>query len=387
MASGACGVSKRKIRLQTIISGTLILRTFLIQHHIPPTKAIHSVCSQNKEWPLMDLETIKVAVELLKDTANGVKWLGKGVVSKHCRHCTGIDDVCACNNGCRTKNNTQCSAVWNHCRHCRGLAGKACCCPCGCAAQNPVECAHNYTCDRCCLREFTGPVFLCRHCPDYGVCKDCYETNEHDIHSFNRVSWPGALPVVLAAVNPGRMQPQTSTPQTSPNPKIVNNSAATAPPRGPSVHYAVSCDRCGCSPIQGTRFKCVDCPDFDLCQLCYNADHHGHHGFHCYSAPQVLAATHAPKLPPAPVPAQLSAQAPSAFLASTGIGGACTCCRGPNASIYNGVVGGGLTYICTQCCTAQINKSTAKRKTHKPKRFERRWRCVCLVPVPKCSDI
>lgn len=38
--------------------------------------------------------------------------------------------------------------------------------------------------------------------------------------------------------------------------------------------YGVGCDRCGCLPILGRRYRCMDCPDsigFDLCGACHDA--------------------------------------------------------------------------------------------------------------------
>eukprot|EP01083_Nonionella_stella_P123098 370708_1 len=39
-------------------------------------------------------------------------------------------------------------------------------------------------------------------------------------------------------------------------------------PPPPAVHHGVVCDGCDIGPIVGTRFKCVECPDFDLCESC-----------------------------------------------------------------------------------------------------------------------
>ena len=41
-----------------------------------------------------------------------------------------------------------------------------------------------------------------------------------------------------------------------------------------SVHSNVTCDGCGASPIAGVRFKCMVCPDYDLCERCEAAALH-----------------------------------------------------------------------------------------------------------------
>jgi hypothetical protein len=41
-----------------------------------------------------------------------------------------------------------------------------------------------------------------------------------------------------------------------------------------SVHKSTLCDRCGISPIIGTRYSCLICQNFDLCEYCENADTH-----------------------------------------------------------------------------------------------------------------
>ncbi len=37
------------------------------------------------------------------------------------------------------------------------------------------------------------------------------------------------------------------------------------------VHPGITCDCCEASPIVGTRYKCQECEDFDLCQICYDS--------------------------------------------------------------------------------------------------------------------
>eukprot|EP01029_Cantina_marsupialis_P027411 TRINITY_DN766_c0_g1_i2.p1 TRINITY_DN766_c0_g1~~TRINITY_DN766_c0_g1_i2.p1 ORF type:complete len:3952 (+),score=1641.27 TRINITY_DN766_c0_g1_i2:307-12162(+) len=42
-----------------------------------------------------------------------------------------------------------------------------------------------------------------------------------------------------------------------------------------------NCDGCSCKGIKGLRYRCIKCPDYDLCQKCYDADCHvEEHGAH-----------------------------------------------------------------------------------------------------------
>ena len=41
---------------------------------------------------------------------------------------------------------------------------------------------------------------------------------------------------------------------------------------GARSHVGVTCDGCGCSPIVGTRFKCLVCVDVDLCAACHGGE-------------------------------------------------------------------------------------------------------------------
>jgi len=44
---------------------------------------------------------------------------------------------------------------------------------------------------------------------------------------------------------------------------------AAAPMSGIEVHPGVACDGCSQAPILGKRFKCLQCPDYDLCERCF----------------------------------------------------------------------------------------------------------------------
>jgi len=46
--------------------------------------------------------------------------------------------------------------------------------------------------------------------------------------------------------------------------KASEESNRRAPPSGPAYHPNIVCDGCE-NGILGTRYKCLSCPDFDLC--------------------------------------------------------------------------------------------------------------------------
>ncbi len=52
-----------------------------------------------------------------------------------------------------------------------------------------------------------------------------------------------------------------------------NNVPSTAQP---ALHAGVQCDGCECE-IRGYRYKCIECPDFDLCFQCEMKKLHGDH--------------------------------------------------------------------------------------------------------------
>jgi hypothetical protein len=50
--------------------------------------------------------------------------------------------------------------------------------------------------------------------------------------------------------------------------------------------HQVVCDGCNIDPIVGVRYKCAECPDFDLCSDCEAKGEHGHHTFLKVKTPQ-----------------------------------------------------------------------------------------------------
>lgn len=49
-------------------------------------------------------------------------------------------------------------------------------------------------------------------------------------------------------------------------------------PTLPLVNEFIACDGCNQSPLQGLRFKCKACPDYDLCAKCFTEKSLLHHG-------------------------------------------------------------------------------------------------------------
>jgi Zinc finger, ZZ type len=40
------------------------------------------------------------------------------------------------------------------------------------------------------------------------------------------------------------------------------------------IHRTITCNHCRTAPIRGFRFKCANCPDFDICEHCEALDSH-----------------------------------------------------------------------------------------------------------------
>jgi hypothetical protein len=213
----------------------------------------------------------------------------RGAISKHCRHCTGVNASCACNHGCKPRPTTECSSSisWKHCHHCRGTTGVECTCDQGCLARLPTGCLHHVTCNRCGVHAFAGPCYHCRHtveCPDYDLCQNCYLTGEHGMHSFTRIDYPGAVPVILQAQRPSGSVSTGACCGTKFVPSRASDLPTALPATEPEIEYVVhagvQCDNCLTYPIgKGERSKCTICPDFDLCQPCNAQGIHQDHSF------------------------------------------------------------------------------------------------------------
>lgn len=61
---------------------------------------------------------------------------------------------------------------------------------------------------------------------------------------------------------------------------VENNGSSQGPGQGVEdvYHPGVTCDGCEMG-IRGPRFKCVVCPDYDLCKKCEKRGFHPEHDF------------------------------------------------------------------------------------------------------------
>ncbi|KAJ3131514.1 hypothetical protein HK101_004706 [Irineochytrium annulatum] len=101
-------------------------------------------------------------------------------------------------------------------------------------------------CDGCSVANFSGVRYKCDDpaCPDYDLCGKCFnEISVHhpSTHAFFEIHADGQL------------------------------------------HRGVSCDGCGRRSLVGCRFKCVDCPDYDLCSACIPQAHIVHKAGHWFN--------------------------------------------------------------------------------------------------------
>ncbi|TBU25294.1 hypothetical protein BD311DRAFT_700421 [Dichomitus squalens] len=144
----------------------------------------------------------------------------------------------------------------------------------------------NVFCDVCTV-EIVGVRHKCLDCPDYDMCDECISTphlreQHHAQHQFFAIEKPGEVVVHTVFSGDGEREPPRPAPVT-PRVNIPRSEDVE-----PVVHNAM-CDMCD-SRIRGDRFKCLNCPDYDVCQSCYKItpEQHPDHGFVKISEPATL---------------------------------------------------------------------------------------------------
>ncbi|KAI2490581.1 NBR1-like protein [Fragilaria crotonensis] len=180
-----------------------------------------------------------------------------------------------------------------HCSHCKGRRGPCQCgfgCPTPTNALRKTQCFPIHTgtsCDSCGSQNFPGSRFKCQTCSDFDLCQSCYEGGRHDnTHPFFHIAALGRLPELLQP----RCNPPAAPPIPTPSYKhqhhsSISSSTSTITSSSSSSfmrprHTGISCDSCGDQNMQGNRFKCQTCDEFDLCQSCFDDNiHDGSHAF------------------------------------------------------------------------------------------------------------
>jgi hypothetical protein len=92
-------------------------------------------------------------------------------------------------------------------------------------------------CDGCAAFPIVGTRYKCGVCDDYDLCGACEEKG--DVH-------PAAHPLIMM--------------KTSANAARAEETVVT--------HWGIVCDHCDKQNIEGVRYKCTVCLDYDLCQQC-----------------------------------------------------------------------------------------------------------------------
>ncbi|QRW09121.1 Zinc finger, ZZ type protein [Ceratobasidium sp. AG-Ba] len=155
---------------------------------------------------------------------------------------------------------------------------------------NPV---HRAWCDGCSER-IRGVRHKCLDCEDFDFCDNCVGKDHFDgQHEFYAIVQPGEVivrnvdaPQVGRVRTRGRPDANVNRPSNRPTPPVTTpvptRAARMSRPSHPSrpmqpAQHSAACDLCS-SRIVGVRYKCVACPDYDVCQRCFSITEEVHPG-------------------------------------------------------------------------------------------------------------
>lgn len=150
---------------------------------------------------------------------------------------------------------------------------------------------HHAWCDGCTER-IRGVRHKCLDCEDFDFCDGCLG-REHfgGAHEFYALVEPGEVivrnisrPAEPAARARGLSNPpvgsapalSTPAPHVLPPSRHQPRPARPSHPNVPTSHSA-ACDMCS-SRIRGVRYKCIVCPDYDVCESCFRLSEEVHPG-------------------------------------------------------------------------------------------------------------
>ncbi|WAQ94765.1 YN8B-like protein [Mya arenaria] len=118
-------------------------------------------------------------------------------------------------------------------------------------------------CDGCNATPIIGTRYKCMSCYEYDLCDGCMSKRVHPNHSFKRITGLENLNTLQQSEFMGLG---------------ISHSASTQK-RGNFVHRGLHCDGCNATPIIGTRYKCMSCYEYDLCDGCMSKRVHPNHSF------------------------------------------------------------------------------------------------------------
>lgn len=136
----------------------------------------------------------------------------------------------------------------------------------------------NVFCDQC-LGNIVGTRFKCADCSNYDLCTKCFDSSA----SFHQA---GHRFKVLERPQQETGEIRLRAADTVPTLPLTAASAAQST-TSPQQQHPATCDMCD-SSIRGIRYKCQDCPDYDVCSACFArvSDVHPGHAFVAITHPR-----------------------------------------------------------------------------------------------------
>ena len=146
----------------------------------------------------------------------------------------------------------------------------------------PIEIHYEYICDGCNMAPIKGIRYHCKQCPDYDLCEKCFASEKKTNHGHDFQPIKKAIIPQMKLRFPLKCEDESEKHWgdfMKLNFNFFNNIFKKKPIE---IHYGYICDGCNMAPIKGIRYHCELCPDFDLCEKCYE-EKKANHG-HCFKA-------------------------------------------------------------------------------------------------------